>query len=328
MKYRTLGNSNMKISVLGLGCMGMTHAYGAPSDETEMIKLIHSAMDLGINFFDTAECYTGTDVNGQTIYNETVVGKALKNHRDKVVIATKCGVHHNTDCSLVMDSRPETIRKSVDNSLKRLNTDYIDLYYQHRIDPQISPEEVAGVMQDLICKGKIRAWGISETGEEYLRRANKVCHVTAVQNRYSMMYRDYENLLPVLDELRISFVAHSPLANGFLTGKYNKNSVFEEKDDYRTDMPQFKAESIDKNKELLGMLNHLAEEKYAVPAQISLAWMMSKGMIPIPGTRKLLRLEENAGAAEIMITATEVKNIDKLLDTMEMSEVFGGHKAS
>ena len=328
MRYRNLGNSDIKVSVLGLGCMGMTHAYGAPSDENEMIKLIHRAADMGITFFDTAECYTGTDAKGQLVYNEELVGKALKPFRDKIILATKFGVHHNDDSSLATNSRPETIRKSVEGSLKRLNTDYIDLYYQHRIDPEVQPEEVAGVMKDLIDEGKIRAWGISEAGEEYIRRADKVCHVTAIQNRYSMMYRNYENLRPVLSELGIAFVAHSPLANGFLSGKYNKNSVFDKQYDYRSGMPQFKAENMDKNRELLDMLNRLAEEKSATPAQISLGWLMAKDIIPIPGTRKLSRLEENIGAADITLTQEETDHIDKALAHMEMSEVFGGHKAN
>lgn len=260
MRYINLGNSDIKVSKLGLGCMGMTHAYGAPSDENEMIKLIHSAVDMGITFFDTAECYVGTGANGQPVYNEELVGKALKPYRDRIIISTKFGVQHNNDSSLTTDSRPEKIRKSVEGSLKRLNTDYIDLYYQHRIDPNVEPEEVADVMKELIKEGKIRTWGISEAGEEYIRRADKVCHVTAIQNRYSMMYRNYEDLLPVLSELGIAFVAHSPLANGFLSGKYDKNSVFDKQYDYRSDMSQFKAENADKNKDLLDMLNRMTEE--------------------------------------------------------------------
>lgn len=328
MKYRNLGNSDIKVSALGLGCMGMTHAYGTPSNEAEMIKLIHSAFDMGITFFDTAECYVGTGANGQLMYNEELVGKALQPFRSKVVIATKFGVRHNSDTSLATDSRPETIKKSVEGSLKRLNTDYIDLYYQHRIDPDIPPEEVAGVMQRLIQEGKIRAWGVSEADEDYIRRANKVCRLIAVQNRYSMMYRRYEDLLPVLDELGIAYVAHSPLANGFLSGRYGKNSVFGGQSDYRSGMPQFKAENIDKNKELLNMLNRLAQEKRATPAQISLAWLMAKGIIPIPGTRKHERLKENAGAADIALTQKEISDIDESLRNMEMSDVFGGHQAS
>lgn len=308
--------------------MGMTHAYGAPSDENEMIKLIHSAIDMGITFFDTAECYVGTGEDGRTMYNESLVGKALKPFRDKVVIASKFGVHHNPDGTLLTDSRPETIRKSVEGSLKRLDTDHIDLYYQHRIDPKVEPEAVAEVMNDLINEGKIRAWGISEAGMDYVRRADKVCRVTAVQNRFSMMYRSYEDMLPELEAMDIAFVAHSPLANGFLSGRYDKSSSFDKRYDYRSGMPQFKAESIDKNSKLLDLLKHLSELKQATPAQISLSWLIAKGIIPIPGTRKALRLRENTGSADIKLTPNEVSEIDHALKNMEMSEVFGGHKAS
>lgn len=321
MKYINLGDGEIKISALGLGCMGMTHAYGKPSDENEMIKLIHSAFDMGITFFDTAECYLGTTENGDIASNEELVGKALKNYRDKVIIATKFGVKHN-NTEHITDSRPETIIKSVDGSLKRLGTDYIDLYYQHRLDPDVPVEEVAGTISDLIKAGKIRAWGISEVDEEHIRRADKICPLTAIQNRYSMMYRYYEPLMPVLKELQITFVAHSPLANGFLTGKYNKESVFDKVYDYRSDMPQFKGD----NQELLDMLNNIATEKYSTPAQISLAWMMAKGIVPIPGTRKLQRLEENIGAADILLTDEEVSRIDETLNTIKMSDVFWGHK--
>lgn len=328
MKYKDPGKSDIKISAVGLGCMGMTHAYGAPSDKREIIRLIHSAVDMGITLFDTAECYIGTTKNGQTVYNEELVGKALQPYRDKVVIATKFGVRHNDDCSLAVDSRPETIRKSVEGSLKRLNTDHIDLYYQHRIDPNIQPEEVAEVMRELIGEGKIRAWGVSEAGEEYIRRADRICHIGAVQNRYSMMYRAYEALLPVVKELGICFVAHSPLANGFLSGRYSENSVFDKQYDYRSNMPQFKSENMDKNKELLHMLNKTANEKHSTPAQISLAWLIAKDIVPIPGTRNKARLEENAGAADIDLTETEIAAIDDALENMPMSEVFGGHKVS
>ena len=321
MKYINLGDGEIKISALGLGCMGMTHAYGKPSDENEMIKLIHSAFDMGITFLETAECYLGTTENGDIASNEELVGKALKNYRDKVIIATKFGVKHN-NTELITDSRPETIIKSVDGSLKRLGTDYIDLYYQHRLDPDVPVEEVAGTISDLIKAGKIRAWGISEVDEEHIRRADKICPLTAIQNRYSMMYRYYEPLMPVLKELQITFVAHSPLANGFLTGKYNKESVFDKVYDYRSDMPQFKGD----NQELLDMLNNIATEKYSTPAQISLAWMMAKGIVPIPGTRKLQRLEENIGAADILLTDEEVSRIDETLNTIKMSDVFWGHK--
>lgn len=226
------------------------------------------------------------------------------------------------------DSRPEVIRKSVEGSLKRLQTDYIDLYYQHRIDPNIPVEEVAGVMSQLIKEGKITHWGLSEADEDTVRRAHKICPVTAVQNRYSMMARWNEKLFPALKELGIGFVAFSPLANGFLSAKYGSSSTFHKTLDYRSVMPQFAPEAAEKNKKLLGLLDKLSKEKSCTPAQISLAWMMCREdfIVPIPGTRKLARLAENAGAADIILTQSEIEEIYKALDSMEMSEVFGGSK--
>ncbi|MGN0181334.1 MAG: aldo/keto reductase [Candidatus Ornithomonoglobus sp.] len=188
MQYKNLGDSSLKVSAIGLGCMGMTHAYGAPSDESEMIQLIHTAVCMGITFFDTAECYTGHDKNGQLVYNEELVGKALKPYRDKVIIATKFGVHHNSDLSLKTDSRPETIRKSIEGSLTRLGTDYVDLYYQHRVDPDVPVEEVAGTVQDLIREGKVRYWGMSEVTEDLVRRADKVCHLMWISKEIQMTF--------------------------------------------------------------------------------------------------------------------------------------------
>lgn len=203
---------------MGLGCMGFSHAYGAPTEKGEAIRALVASLDMGYTFFDTAECYGPYE-------NEELVGEAFGDCRDKVVIATKFGVTHAPDRSLILDSRPETIKKSVEGSLKRLKTDHIDLYYQHRIDPKVPAEEVAEVMSGLMREGKITHWGISEANEAYLRRAHAVCPVTAIQNRYSMMYRDYEKLFPVLEELRIGFVAFSPLANGVLTGAYGRDSA-------------------------------------------------------------------------------------------------------
>ena len=263
-------------------------------------------------------------MDGTVSYNEELVGEALAPYRNRVQIATKFGVHHQNR-SIVTDSRPEVIRKSVECSLRRLHTDYIDLYYQHRIDASVPAEEVAGVMADLIEEGKITHWGISEANETYLRKAHAICPVTAIQNRYSMMYREYEALFPVLEELNIGFVAFSPMANGFLTGKYNTNAGFVQ-EDYRSAMPQFTAEAVEKNKELLALLNRLAENKGATAAQISMAWMLCKKsyMVPIPGSRKIERLKENAGAAEIVLTDWEVQSLDRALANMEMSQVFGG----
>lgn len=329
MQYRTLG-SDLTVSAVGLGCMGMSHAYGAPADKKEMAELLAQAVDLGYTFFDTAEVY-GTPERPHD--NEELVGAALKPYRDKIVLATKFGIHFDmsstaTNKPLVPDSRPEVIRASVEASLKRLGTDHIDLYYQHRLDPKIPIEEVAGVMADLIREGKITHWGLSEATEDTIRRAHAVCPVTAIQNRYSMMARWYESLFPVLEELHIGYVAFSPLANGFLSGKYDKSSQFDAETDYRSVMPQFQPENIDRNHGLLTLLQKLAEQNNATPAQISLAWMLCKKpyLVPIPGTRRLSRLLENAGAADVTLSAEEVAAIDKALDGMAMSEVFGGSK--
>ena len=329
MQARMLG-TDLSVSPVGLGCMGMTHASGAPADVKEMTELIAKAVDMGYTFFDTAECYTGTNPDGSTAYNEGLVGAALKPYRDRVVLATKCGVRHMGD-HLELDSRPQTIRKAVEGSLRKLQTDHIDLYYQHRIDPKVEPEIVADTMAQLIKEGKITHWGISEANADYLRRAHAVCPVTAVQNRLSMMYRDYEKLFPVLEELHVGFVAFSPLANGFLTARYRDTSQFEQSPaDYRATMPQFSKEGVEQNRDLLALLENTAKEKNATPAQISLAWMLEKRpyIVPIPGSRKENRIRENLGAADIHLTKEEVSRIDDALEHMTMSQVFGGHRAS
>ena len=308
--------------------MGFSHAYGAPTSEKEAIRLLRRAFDLGYTFFDTAEVYGTAD---DPHVNEELVGKALADVKQHVVIATKFGLRFDRDSGkvplpLVPDSRPETIRRSVEGSLKRLGVDHIDLYFQHRMDPTVEPEEVAGVMADLIKEGKITHWGISEATEDYLRRANGVCPVTAVQNRYSMMARHYESLFPVLEELEIGFVAFSPMANGFLTGKYGKGQQFDPQTDYRAFMPQFTDEAVSENAALLKLLHDMATEKKATPAQISLAWMLCKKnwIVPIPGTRKEERMAENAGAAGIVLSGDEVNALNEALDHMKMSAVFGG----
>lgn len=328
MKTRILGR-DLEVSPVGLGCMGFSHASGAPTERSVAVKTIREAYDMGYTFFDTAECYTGVNADGSTSYNEELVGEALKDIRDKVVIATKCGVHHAPDHGLILDSSPATIRASVEGSLKKLGTDYIDLYYQHRIDPDVSPEEVAGIMADLIKEGKIRHWGISETTEEYLRRAHAVCPVTAVQNRLSVMARWHESLFPVLEELDVGFVAFSPMANGFLTGVYTAQSKFEAGTDYRSNMPQYTQEGFEKSRELMELLNSLAEEKQATPAQISMAWMLCKKpyIVPIPGSRKPERLRENLGAARIQLTDEEIRKIDEISGQADLP-VFGGSKAN
>ena len=330
MNYRNLGNRGLRVSAIGLGCMGMSHAYGAPADHREMTELLAKGVDMGYDFFDTAEVY-GTPDNPHD--NEELLGNALKACRNKVVIATKFGLRFDMESGqvpypLITDSRPEGIRRSVEGSLRRLQTNYIDLYYQHRPDPQIPIEEVAGTMQDLIKEGKVLYWGLSEASEEDIRRANAVCPLTAVQDRYSMMARWHEALFPVLEELGIGLVAFSPLANGLLSDRYNAASHFDAGTDYRAGMPQFQPDSYDKNHDLLQLIRRIAAEKNATPAQISLAWMLCKKpwIVPIPGTRKLDRLQENAGATDVMLTDAEVKQIDKALDAMPMSDVFGGTK--
>mgnify|MGYP004560612603 CR=1 FL=1 len=328
MIFRTLGKSNLQVSAVGLGCMGLSHAYGAPADKEDILTLLANAVDMGCTFFDTAEIY-GTPDNPHL--NEEMVGEALAPYRNKVVIATKFGIRFDHpelpgNHSLIPDSRPEVIRAAVEGSLRRLRTDHIDLYYQHRIDKNVEPEVVADTMSELIKEGKILHWGISETTEQYLRRAHEVCPVTAVQNRYSMMARWHESLFPVLEELGVGFVAFSPLANGVLSKSYNAESKFDGATDYRASMPQYKKESFEKNRQLFEMLEQLAEKKHATPAQVSMAWMINKKpwIVPIPGTRNLSRMKENFGAADILFSQEELAAIDKTLNEMEMSDVFGG----
>ena len=329
METRTLGN-DLQVSAVGLGCMGMSHAYGPAADKEEMSRLLAQAVEMGYTFFDTAEVY-GTPENPHD--NEELLGNALKPFRNRIVLASKCGIRFDETASevnkpLIPDGRPETIKASAEGSLRRLKTDHLDLYYIHRVDPKVPIEETAGAMKELIAEGKITHWGISEANEETLRRACRVCPVTAVQNRYSMMYRDYEALFPVLEELHVGFVAFSPLANGFLTAKYDKNSHFEAGTDYRSAMPQFSPEGMDKNEELIRRLREIAAQKNASPAQISLAWMLAKKpwIVPIPGTRKFERLSENAKAADVKLTKQEVEVLDRMLDTVPMSQVFGGSR--
>lgn len=329
MEKRKLGY-DMEVSAVGLGCMGFSHAYGAPTEEKEAVRLIKQAVEMGYTFFDTAEIYGTQD---DPFANERIVGEALKPYRDKVTVATKFGIRFDMSGNkvpypLMTNSSRERIRESVEGSLKRLQTDHIDLYFQHRIDENTPPEEVAEVMSELIKDGKIRSWGISQANEEYLRRADAVCHVTAVENRYSMMSRQCEKLFGVLEELNVSLVAFSPMANGLLTGKYDKNSTFDSKYDYRSSMPQFTDKSFDENKELFALLSGMTEKKNASLGQISMAWMLCKKpwIIPIPGTRKAERMKENAGAADIKLTSEEVQTLDKALDCMKMSDVFGGSK--
>lgn len=328
MEKRILGQSGIEVSPVGLGCMGLTHASGDPLPRADAARIVRAAFEMGYTFFDTAECYVGTYPDGSTAYNEEAVGDALRPVRDQVVIATKFGVRHNPDKSLALDSSPATIRASVEGSLRRLGVDCIDLYYQHRIDPEVEPEAVAEVMADLIREGKIRAWGISETTEDYLRRANAVCPVAAVQNRYSMLARWHEPLFDALEELNVALVAFSPLANGFLSGAYSPATTFEGAADYRDGMPQYTEEGYERDRAALDLVRALADEKGATPAQISLAWMLCKKpwIVPIPGSRKPERLHENLEAARVELSAEEVARIDRALDGMDLA-VFGGHAA-
>ena len=320
MKYKTLGKTGIKISAVGLGCMGLSHAFGTPLGKREAADKVRAAFDLGYTFFDTAECYTGTNPDGTTAYNEEAVGEGIRGIRDKIVLCTKCGVRHLGD-HLEMDSRPETLRKSLEGSLKRLGTDYIDLYYQHRVDPKVEPEVVAETMAQFIKEGKIRAWGISAVGEDYLRRANAVCPVTAVQNMYSLIDRDTETLFPALEELGIALVAFSPLAKGFLSGKYLERPTFDHPEDNRSGRYQFSEEGFAYYQAVLELIRSMAQEKGATMAQIALAWMMCRKpwIVPIPGTRNVSRMEENAKASDITLTPQEVEKIDGALDQMHLA---------
>ena len=318
MKKRILGR-DLEVSAIGLGCMGMDHAYGAPADRNEMIKLIRKAVDLGCNFFDTAVVY------GES--NEELLGNALEIYnREEVVIATKFGIIGQSVIDgkplNILDSKPESIRNQLEGSLKRLKVDYIDLYYQHRIDPEVEPENVAKVMKELIEEGKIKYWGVSNAPIDYIRRAHAICPITCVENQYSMVFREAENeLFNVLEELNIGFVAYSPLGNGFLSGKYNKDTKYQE-GDFRNNMKRFSLEVMERNQVLLDLLKEIAERKNATSAQIVLAWELAQKeyIVPIPGTTKLHRLEENLGGVAINLTREEVQEINEALDSIEIDE--------
>ena len=307
MKKRRLGKSGLEVSAVGLGCMGMSYAYGVIHDKKEMISLIRTAVDRGITLFDTAEMYG-------PFTNEELLGEALAPCRKQVVIATKFGIKIQ-DGKQVQDSRPEQIRKSVEGSLKRLRTDIIDLYYQHRVDTTVPIEDVAGTMKDLIQKGKIKHWGLSEAGVKTIRRAHAVQPVTAVQSEYSLWWRrPEEELIPTLEELGIGFVPFSPLGKGFLTGTFNKDSTFA-RSDFRSIVPRFTPEALSANQGLVDLLKKVAEQKKATPARIALAWLLAQKpwIVPIPGTTKLNRLEENIGAADITLTSEELRGINSAL---------------
>lgn len=312
MQKRKLGNSNLEVSAIGLGCMGMSSAYGEIPDKKEMISLLRSAVDRGVTFFDTAEMYG-------PYTNEELLGFALAPYRDRVVIATKFGIKLQ-DGKQVQDCRPEQIRQSVEGSLKRLNTEIIDLYYQHRVDTTVPIEEVAGTIKDLIQEGKIKHWGISEAGVKTIRRAHAVQPVTAIQSEYSLWWRrPEEELLPTLEELGIGFVPFSPLGKGFLTGRFNKESKFDSSD-FRSIVPRFTPEALEANQALVDLLKKVAEQKKATPAQIALAWILAqkRWIVPIPGTTKLNRLEENIGAANITLTSEELSDINSALERIKV----------
>ena len=312
MQKRKLGKSNLEVSAIGLGCMGMSYAYGEIPAKKEMISLIHKAVDLGVTLFDTAEMYG-------PFTNEELVGEALAPYRNKVAIATKFGIQMQ-DGKQVQDSRPEQIRKSLEGSLKRLNTDRIDLYYQHRVDTTVPIEDVASTMKDLIREGKIKHWGLSEAGVKTIRRAHAVQTLTAIQSEYSLWWRrPEEELLPTLEELEIGFVTFSPLGKGFLTGSFNKDSKFA-KSDFRNIVPRFTSEALDANQVLVDLLKNVAEQKHGTPGQIALSWLLAQKpwIVPIPGTTKLNRLEENIGAAKVTLTSKELIDIKSALEKIKV----------
>ena len=308
MKKRKLGKSDLEVSALGLGCMGMSWSYGPAKDKQEMISLLRAAVERGVAFFDTAEVYG-------PLANEELVGEALATFRGQVVIATKFGwapAPGDRERWSALNSRPEHIKAAVEGSLKRLRVDFIDLYYQHRVDPNVPIEDVAGAVKDLVQQGKVKHFGLSEASAQTIRRAHAVQPVTALQSEYSLWFRRPEQeILPTLEELGIGFVPYSPLGKGFLTGKITPDTKFDSTD-FRSTIPRFRPENIDANQALVVLLNRFAEQKKATPGQIALAWLLAKKpwIVPIPGTTKLYRLEENIGAAEIELTADELREIE------------------
>jgi aryl-alcohol dehydrogenase-like predicted oxidoreductase len=306
MQKRRLGKSNLEVSAIGLGCMGMSFAYGPPKEKNEMISLIRAAVERGVTFFDTAEGYG-------PFTNEELVGEALAPFRERVVIATKFGFKFGPKGEQIgLDSRPEHIKQVAEASMKRLRTDVIDLFYQHRVDPNVPIEDVAGAVKDLIQEGKVKHFGLSEPGVQTIRRAHAVQPVTAVQNEYSLWWRKpEEEVLPALEELGTGFVPFSPLGRGFLTGKMNENTAFDNSD-LRSTLPRFTPEARKANQALVDLLGEIAKRKKATPAQIALAWLLAQKpwIVPIPGTTKSHRLEENIGAASIELTSDDLREIE------------------
>lgn len=318
MKTRILGHTNIEVSAIGLGTMGMDHAYGPQKDRKEMITLLRKAVELGCNFFDTAVVY------GEE--NEKLLGEAFEPIREQVVLATKFGIVGQEIIDgkpqNILNSQPDSIREQLAGSLKRLRTDTVDLYYQHRIDPNVEPETVATTMKELISEGKIKAWGLSNAPIEYIRRAYTICPVSAIENQYSMVWREPEKeLFALCEELGMSFVAYSPLGNGFLTGKYSKETKFAE-GDFRNFMGRFKPEVLGHNQVLLDIIADVAKRKDATSAQIVFAWELAQKpfIIPIPGTTKLHRLKENLAGAAIELSNEELKEINNALEKIDIDE--------
>lgn len=323
MKTRILGTQGLEVSELGLGCMGLTFGYGPATSEADAIALIQKAYDLGVTFFDTAEAYSQG-------LNEQFLGKAVKSFRDKVVIATKFGFKDG-DATKGVDSRPERIRAVAEASLKHLNTDVIDLFYQHRVDPNVPMEDVAGTVKDLIQEGKVKYFGMSEAGVESIRKAHAVQPVSALQSEYSLFFREPEkDIIPTLEELGIGFVPFSPLGKGFLTGAINENTQFD-KDDFRNIVPRFSEENRKANQSLVDLLKTIATEKEATPAQIALAWLLAQKsfIAPIPGTTKIHRLQENVGSTAVDLSADDLSNIATSLNQIEIvGERYPAHLQS
>jgi len=308
MQKRKLGKSNLEVSAIGLGCMGMSVMYGPPKDKQEMISVIRSAVELGVTFFDTAEVYG-------PFTNEELVGEALAPVREQVVIATKFGFKFNSETGKQagLDSRPEHIKQVAEASLKRLRTNVIDLFYQHRVDPDVPIEDVAGAVKDLIQEGKVKHFGLSEAGVQTIRRAHAVQPVTALQSEYSLWWREPEaEIIPTLEELGIGFVPFSPLGKGFLTGKIDENTTFDSTD-FRNTAPRFSPEARKANRALVDLLETIAQPKKATPAQIALAWVLAQKpwIVPIPGTTKLHRLQENIAAASIELSEEDLREIER-----------------
>jgi aryl-alcohol dehydrogenase-like predicted oxidoreductase len=306
MQKRKLGKSNLEVSALGLGCMGMSFGYGPAGDEQEMISVIRAAVDLGVTFFDTAEVYG-------PFTNEVLVGKALSPIRKQVVIATKFGFHFDANGKQHgLNSRPQHVKEVAEASLKRLNIDVIDLFYQHRVDPNVPIEDVAGAVKELIQEGKVKHFGLSEAGVQIIRRAHAVQPVTALQSEYSLFWREPEaEIIPTLEELGIGFVPFSPLGKGYLTGKIDENTTFDSAD-FRNTVPRFTAEARKANRALVDLLGRIAERKNATPAQIALAWLLAQKawIVPIPGTTKVHRLQENVAAADVELTEGDLREIE------------------